>query len=51
MKKNPSVYTRNYLVPRAEVFRMVTVAAILFASDDDDWGEIPPIEGDDEDDF
>ena len=30
---------------------MMTVAAIMFASDDDDWGEIPPIAGDDEDDF
>ena len=40
-----------YLAPGVEVCEISVQSALLFASDDDDWGSIPPIEGDDEDDF
>lgn len=43
---------RNYYSkPRMEVCPFFIGHSVLFASDDDDWGVIPPIEGDDEDDF
>ena len=46
-----SVPQRPYSAPGIEVCQISIQSALLFASGDDDWGSIPPIEGDDEDDF
>lgn len=52
MKTNPSASVQRlfYLAPLIDICQMIGEQGFLFASGDD-WGEIPPIEGDDDDDF